>query len=117
MPTRLISTSASCGGRGDRLGIAQVGLHGMDLPDPPHRLQKSGQFRPPHRDADAVAAPGQRAHHVPAQKAGAAIDGDEGIEGTCDHATLDVPGRPPDAADGCRITGSVSPCTGPAARP
>ena len=48
----------------DRGRIAQIGLHGVDLADPAERLQMPGQFRPPHRDPDAVIALGQRADHA-----------------------------------------------------
>ena len=41
--------------RRDRLRIAQIGLHRMDLADPAHRPQMAAQLRPAHRDADAVA--------------------------------------------------------------
>ena len=63
----------------DRGGVAQIGLHRMDLADPADRLQMAGQFRPAHRDPDAVIAPRQRADHVAAEKAGAAENRDEGV--------------------------------------
>ena len=73
----------------DRSGIAHIGLHGVDLADAAERLQVAGEFGPAHRDADAVVALGQRAHHVAAEKARAAIDGDEGFDiAACGHAAL-----------------------------
>ena len=72
MPTRLI-THVGVARRGlDRGRVAQIGLHGVDLPDAAERLQVAGELRPAHRHADAVAALGQRAHHVAAEEAGAA---------------------------------------------
>ena len=68
-------------GRLDRGGIAQVGLHGVDLADPAERLQVAGELGPAHRDADAVAALGERAHHMAAEEARAAEHGDQGVEG------------------------------------
>ncbi len=73
------------GGRVDRFGVTQVGLHRVDLADPPDRLQEARKFRPAARHADAVAALGQRAHHVPAEKTRAAEHRDQRIEGICDH--------------------------------
>jgi hypothetical protein len=67
--------------RGDRFGIAQVGLDGMDLADLAERLEVAGEVGPPHRDPDAVVALGQRPHHVPADKARAAENGDQGFHG------------------------------------
>ena len=69
MPTRLITTSASRAAASTESGIAQIGLHGVDLADPAKRLQMPGQLGPAHRYADAVAALGQRAHHMAAEKA------------------------------------------------
>ena len=66
--------------RRDRGRIAQVGLHGMDLADPAERLQMAGEIRPAHRDADAVAALGQRAHHMAAEESRAAEHGDQRVE-------------------------------------
>ena len=53
--------------RGDGIGVAQVRLHGVDLADPAERLQVAGQFRPAHRDADAIAPLAERADHVAAE--------------------------------------------------
>ena len=64
----------------DRSRVAQVGLHRVDLADPAERLQVAGEFRPAHRDADAVAALAQRAHDVAAEKARAAIDRDQRVD-------------------------------------
>ena len=55
--------------RRDRLRVAHVGLHGMDLADAAKRLQMPAELRPPHRDADAVVPVGQRAHHMAADEA------------------------------------------------
>ena len=60
----------------DRLRKAQIRLHRFYLPDPSERLQMAGQLRPAHRDADAVLAVGERAHHVAAEKARAAEHSD-----------------------------------------
>ncbi len=54
--------------RRDRIRITQIGLHGVDLADAAHRLQMEGEIGAAHRDADAVAAVGERAHHVAAEK-------------------------------------------------
>ena len=55
--------------RRNRLRVAQIGLHRVDLPDPAHRPQKAGELRPAHRDADAVLPLRQRPHHVAAEEA------------------------------------------------
>jgi hypothetical protein len=52
----------------------------MDLADPAHRLQMPSQLRPADRNADAVAALGQRAHDMTAEKARAAKHGDKRFE-------------------------------------
>ena len=67
----------------DRGRIAQIGLHGVDLPDPAERLQVPGQFRPPHRDPDAVVALGKRPDHVPPEKTRSAENRDEGVQIRC----------------------------------
>ena len=92
--------------------IAQVGLHRMDLADPAERLQVAGEVGPAHRDADAVAALGQRAHHVAAEEARAAEDGDQRVDWL---AVMDAvhAARSRALATGCRRnTGSVPGCTG-----
>src|SRR5712671_2371053 len=61
----------------DRIPVAQIGLHGMDLADPSERLQVAGEVRAANGDADAVALLAERAHDVAAEKAGAAEDGDQ----------------------------------------
>ena len=72
--------------RRDRLRIAQIGLHRVDLPDPAHRPQIAGKLRPAHRDADAVLPLRQRPHHVAAEEARATEHGDEGFElAFCGH--------------------------------
>ena len=60
-----------------RGGIAQIGLHGVDLADPAERLQVTGQFGPPHCHPDAEIALGQRPDHVSPQKARSAENRDE----------------------------------------
>ena len=64
----------------DRARVAQVRLHRVDLADPAERLQVAGELRPPHRDADAVAALAQRADHMPAEEPRAAIDRDQFVD-------------------------------------
>ena len=59
--------------------MAQIGLHRVDLADAAERLQMTGKIGPPHRYPDKVVALGQRAHHMAAEEARAAIDGDEGF--------------------------------------
>ena len=71
---------ASCDGGLDRGRIAQVRLHGMDLPDAAERLQMAGEIGPPHRDADAEIAPRQRAHDMAPEEAGAAENRDQSVE-------------------------------------
>ena len=56
-------------GRAHRGWIAQIGLHGVDLPDIPHRLQMAGKIRPPNRRPHAPSLPRERPHRVPANKA------------------------------------------------
>ena len=68
-----------------RLRIAQVRLHGMDLPDPAERLQMARKVRPAHRRADAVAFPRQRPHHVAPEEARAAEHGDQRLGGDLGH--------------------------------
>src|SRR5262245_2497852 len=58
----------------------------MDLADPAGRLQVKGEFGPAHRDPNAVAVSGERAHHVAAEEAGAAEDGDQRFGGDIGHA-------------------------------
>ena len=67
----------------DRGRVAQIGLHGVDLADPAERLQVAGQFRPPHRDPDAVVALGERADHVPPQKARSSENRDQRVQIRC----------------------------------
>ena len=74
--------------RRDRLRVAQIGLHRVDLPDPAHRPQKAGKLRPAHRDADAVAPPRQRPHHMAAEEARAAEYGDKRLNGNGGHGAL-----------------------------
>ena len=73
-----------------RGGMAQIGLHGMDLADAAERLQVEGEVGAAHRHPDAIVALGQGAHNVAAEKARATIDGDEGVGwALCGHAGLD----------------------------
>ena len=64
----------------DRGRIAQVRLHGVDLADLAERLQMPGEFRAAHRDPDAVIALGQRADHMPPDKARSAENRDERVD-------------------------------------
>ena len=57
-------------------------LQALDLVSP----EKAGELGPAHRDADAVAALGEGAHHVAAEEARAAEHGDERFEGNGGHA-------------------------------
>ena len=99
-------------GRLDRAGIAQIGLHGVDLADPAERLQMAGEIGPAHRDADAVAALGQRAHHVAAEEARAAEDGDQRVERDCAVMPRSFAWTPAGACDALPNTGSVPRCIG-----
>ena len=63
--------------------VADIGLHGVDLADFAERLQVEGELGVAHRHPYAVIALGQRAHHVAAEEAGAAIDGDQGVRCCC----------------------------------
>ena len=78
-----MATSAIAHRRLDRGRIAQIGLHRVDLADLAERLEVPGQFRPPHRDADAVIALAQRPDHVAPQKAGPAENRDQGFQIRC----------------------------------
>src|SRR5712671_3744762 len=73
--------------------MADIGLHGMDLPDPAERLEMAGELRPAHRDPDAVMLLGERPHHMLADESRAAEDGDQhvgvGLDG---HAALTARG-------------------------
>ena len=64
----------------DRLRVAQIRLHGFDLPDPTERPQITGQLRTAHRDTDAEVALGERTHHVAADEARAAEHGDQRVK-------------------------------------
>ena len=88
----------------DRLRIAQVRLHGVDLPDPAERLQMARKVRPAHRRADAVALARQRPHHMAAEEARAAEHGDQRLGGDLGHGAAfggrsgDAPGIAPRGA-------------------
>ena len=69
----------------DRGRIAQVRLHGMDLPDAPHRLQVEREIGPAHRGADAIALARERAHHMAAEEARAAEHRDQRFGGNFGH--------------------------------
>ena len=58
--------------RGDRIRIAQVRLHRLDLADDAERAEEAGEVGPPDRDPDAPAVARQRPDDVPADEAGAA---------------------------------------------
>jgi hypothetical protein len=49
----------------DRLAEPQIGLNGLNLADIAKRLEMSGKVGAAAGDADAIAAPRQRAHDVP----------------------------------------------------
>ena len=67
----------------DRGRVAQIGLHGVDLADPAQRLKMEGQFRPPHRNANPVIAPGQRPDHAAPDKTRSSENRDEGVQIRC----------------------------------
>jgi hypothetical protein len=64
----------------DRRGVAQVGLHRMDLTDPAERLQMAGEIGTADGHPNAEIFLGQRPHHVAAQEAGPAEHGYQGID-------------------------------------
>jgi hypothetical protein len=57
---------------GHRIGKAQIGLHGMDLPCRTQRLEKMRQIGTAHRHTDPVTPPGQSPDHMPSDKTGPA---------------------------------------------
>ena len=61
-----------------RLRIAHIGLDRDDLADAAERLEEAGKLGPAHGDAHPRAGLGERPHHMAADEARAAIDGDEG---------------------------------------
>ena len=65
--------------RFDRRGIAQVGLHRVNLTDPAEWLQVACEVRPPHCDADAVMPLAEGPNEMAAEKAGPAKDGDQRV--------------------------------------
>jgi hypothetical protein len=58
----------------DRGGMAEIGLHGMDLPHPAERLQRAGEIGATHGGAHAVPVPGERPHHMSTEETGGADD-------------------------------------------
>ena len=62
------------------VGIAYVGLHRMDLPDPAHGLQVPGQIRSPASDPNAPAAACQRPYRMPAHEPRPAENGYESAQ-------------------------------------
>ena len=66
--------------------VAEVGLDRLDLAHRAERLQVPGEIRPPHRHPNAEIRLGKRAHHMPAEEAGTAEDGDECIVIAREHA-------------------------------
>lgn len=62
---------------GDRSGVAQIGLHRVDLADGADRLEEIGKVRPAHGDAHPVATLDERTHDMAADETGAAEDRDE----------------------------------------
>jgi hypothetical protein len=67
----------------DGCRVAQVGLHGVDLADLAEWLQMASEFRPPHRDPDAVVALAERANHVSSHKARSSENRDQGVQIRC----------------------------------
>ena len=65
------------GSREQRVGKAHIGLHGVDLADAAKRLKEAGELGPPDGDPHARPGLGDGAHHMAADEARAAIDGDE----------------------------------------
>ena len=65
------------GGREQRIRKAHIGLHGIDLAHAAERLKVACELRAPHRDPHAHPGFGDGAHHMAADEARAAIDGDE----------------------------------------
>ena len=61
-----------------QLRVTHIGLDRDDLADAAERLEEACKLGPAHGDAHARAGLGQRAHHMAANEARAAIDGDEG---------------------------------------
>ena len=58
----------------------------MDLTEKAHRPQMGAKLGAAHRHADAVAALGERTHHMAAEKARAAEHGDESFKLFRSHA-------------------------------
>ncbi len=82
---------------GDRIRIAQVGLHQLDLADDAQRAEETGEVGPPDRDPDAPALARQRPDDVPADEAGAAENGRQTISAGREFGHLRVApaGGPP----------------------
>src|SRR5262249_58525318 len=78
---------AACRGL-DRFRIAQVGVIRVDLADASERLQMTGEFGAADRDTDAVAALGERAHHVAAEEARAAVYRDQRLQREVGHGAV-----------------------------
>src|SRR4029079_14861998 len=53
---------------------------GVDLAHPAERLEMSGEFRPPHRPADAIVALAEGSDNASAQKARTAENRDQGVQ-------------------------------------
>ena len=66
---------------GERIGIADIGLDGMDLADVAERLQMECEVGTPRGDADAPAVARQRPDDMPADEARAAEYRDDAIGG------------------------------------
>ena len=66
---------------GQRFGIADIGLHRMDLADAAERLEMEGEIGTARRHANAPALARQRPHHMAADEAGAAENRDDAILG------------------------------------
>ena len=82
--------------REERGRVAHIGLHGVDLAHAAERLQMAGKLRPPHGHPHARAGLGDGPHHMAADEARAAIDGDErrAVEDNCQR-TDPLPALPP----------------------
>jgi len=78
-----------------RIGIPQIGLHGMDLPDRTERLEVTGEIGAANRDADTEAPAGERPHHVPSDESRATEDGDEAVVGLHLRGPLEIAGNAP----------------------
>ena len=70
---------------GEQVGIADIGLHRMDLSDAAERLEMESKIGATGRHADAPAVARQGPHQMAADEAGTAENGDDAILGNVDH--------------------------------